>query len=314
MTPLCSSSSTRGFALLLVLPWAIAAVSLLLAASAWFRSETVSDSTAQSPVADSTELKTLRLALETSKAENGALRQELDRLVGRSQREEPRPAAGAESNAPGGTPKAPTLPPERLAEISSRLQESLTRAANGDPASAREAAMTLMQVLQNGKAGFSALRDAYLATADPRARMMMLPTMIFGGGEDAREFIVEQVKVESDPELQRSLLAQAAGFATPQYAPALKDTFLQAAASPDVDATTRAAALRGLRYAKGDDVQETLLAATSDPSEEIRLAAIENLATRPAMRESLRDAIGRDPSSRVREIGQCRLLIADSGT
>jgi HEAT repeat protein len=205
------------------------------------------------------------------------------------------------------------MSPEEQSALSSRIQETLARAASGDQESARDAATALMQVLQKGAAAFPALRDAYLASADPRARMMMLPSMLFGGGEEARSFVVDQVKTETDPDLHRALLQQAAGFATPQYAPALKDTFLQTASAPDTDAATRAAAIRGLRYAQGEDVQEALLTAASDSSEDIRLAAIENLASRPAMREALRDAIGREPSSRVREIGQCRLLIAEGG-
>ncbi len=313
MKPSRQLSKIGGFALLAVFPWAIAAVSLMLAAGTWFRWQTAADSTPKTETAEPTELKTLRLALETSKAENAALRHELDRLVGRGRGDAQPASAGTASPAPGGAAPGSSLPPEQLATLSSKLQESLSRAANGDQASAREAAIALMQVLKGGKDAFPALRDAYLATTDPRARLMMLPSMIFGGGEEARELIIDQVKTETDPDLRRTLLLQAAGFATPQYAPALKDTFLQTVTASDTDATTRAAAIRGLRYARGQEVQEALLAAAADPSDDIRLAAMENLASRPAMRESLRDAIGRETSSRVREIGQCRLLIAESG-
>lgn len=83
--------------MLAVLPWAIAVVSFALAA-AWLRSQPAQDSTPNAPAADSAELKTLRLALDTSKAENAALRQELDRLVGRSRGETP----PSESIAEGG--------------------------------------------------------------------------------------------------------------------------------------------------------------------------------------------------------------------
>lgn len=297
-----------GFAFLAILPWAIATVGLALAAAGWIRPRSSPEGAAPAQLADPAEMKTLRLALATSTAENAALRAELDRLLGRGAG-----AALVKDPAAAGTPgPTPAVSSEQLNDLSAKIRESLSRAAVGDQESARDAAVAMLQALQAGPAAFTALRDAYLTTGDPKARMMMLPTMIFGGGEEARKFIIEQVKNETDPELHRSLLTQAAGFATPQYAAELKDTFLQAA-SADGDPELRAAAIRGLRFAKGQEVQDTLLGAVSDPSEDIRLAAIENLASRPALRERLREAIAQDPSTRVQEIGHCRLLLAEGG-
>jgi hypothetical protein len=294
--------NTAGIALAVVLPWILAAVSVVFAAAEWITPQKSPPPPAAAQP-DPEELKTLRLALATETAENTALRGELDRLVG--QMGSARPVGSA---PPAGTAPSGAAAPGG-SELSNRISEALSRAASGDADAAKDGATAMLQALQGGPESAQALREAYLNTADPKARLMMLPTMIFGGGEAAREFIVEQAKMETDPELRAALLKQASGFATPKYAESLKDTFLQTASSEE-DAEVRAAAIRGLRYAKGEDVQNALLAAASDPSEEIRLAAIENIASRPALREQLRDTLAQDPSSRVREIGECRLLLS----
>lgn len=307
------SRGASGVSLVSALPWVIAALSLAVAAGSALRSSSPPPAARPPASGDSTETKTLRLALATAKSENAALRQELDRLVMSAGSGRAKGALPGFAPAASGTPAEAPTPSAQLRETAEQVKEALSRAAAGDQASARDAAMGLMKLLQGGPGAIGALKEAYLSTADPKARMMMLPTMLFGGGAEARDFVIHQAQTETDPELHRALLVQAATFATPQNADTLKDTFLGTLSSSDGDASTRAAAIRGLRYAQGQDVQEALLAAASDPSEEIRLAAIENLASRPALRDSLRDAVSRDPSGRVREIGQCRLLLAENG-
>jgi len=300
--------SRSGIAVLAVIPWVIAAVGLAVAASGWVAAGDDGPRPSRVAAADPAELRTLRLALANAGAENSALRGELDRLVGSGQ------AAAARSRAArapvGSAGEKP--PPEDVDELSQRIREALSRAAVGDDESAREGAMAMMKALQNGPGAVEALQKAYLETSDPKARLMMLPTMLFSGGEAAREFVVDQALTETDPELRRSLLSQAAAFATPKYATQLKQGFLDVLQA-EQDPELRASAVRGLRYARGDDVQRALVDAMNDPQQEIRLAAIENLASRPATRSQLREMLARDSSPTVREFGECRLLLAESG-
>jgi HEAT repeat protein len=120
--------------------------------------------------------------------------------------------------------------------------------------------------------------------------------------------LVSQLREERDPELRRALMLRASQVATPSGAAIFRDQFLQVL-QDDKDSDLRLAAVRGLRYAEGPEAEEALGSAAADPSEEIRLAAVEALASRPDAREELRDLIERDPSTRVREIGRCELLL-----
>lgn len=298
--------SSSGLAFLVVLPWIVAAASLALAAVGWMRAERAP---VVAPVSDrvdgGTELKKLRLALATADAENNALRQELDRIVVRGKQG----AAGPATPAAGPTPVA-TPRPEALKELGSRLQQSIALAAAGDQGAARDAAMAMMEVLKSGPQAFSILRDTFAATSDPKGRLLMLPTLIFSGGKEARDLLIEQVQTETDPDLHRALINQTANFATPDVAPALQDTFLKTVRS-DSDANTRIAAIRGLRYAHTPQADEALLSAASDASPDVRLAAIENLASRPGLRDELRALIDAESSSEVREVAECRLLLAE---
>jgi hypothetical protein len=303
----------RGVALVAALSWLVAASSLVLAVYAWSGGgPTRYRGVSGGPETD--ELRALRLALNKSHAENGALRGELERMVARRVE-----GASAASGPPGAAPSTATAEPtpaateERLHEISLHIRDRLARAAAvGTEEANRDAAFALMEAFQLGSAGFPAVREAYTAATDPKARALMLPTMMFIGGEEARDFLTQQLQTEADPELRGSLLIFATRYATPDYVPVLKDSFV-AALSADVPPNVRAAAIRGLRYAKGPEIQQALLAALGDASEEARLAAIETLASRPSLRAQLREAIGKEPSSQVREIGECRLLVAESG-
>ncbi|MGH7856402.1 MAG: HEAT repeat domain-containing protein, partial [Candidatus Binatia bacterium] len=219
-------------------------------------------------------------------------------------------AARAASPAPGGGAPGPqSAPVAEPSELAGRIRDAISRAASdGDDEAKREAAMSLMQAFQQGPEGFPALRDAHLATEDPKAKTMILPTLMFVGGEEARDLVLDQVHSVTDPELRSSLTILSVRYATPEHASALKDVYLKELGSEDP--RLRTAAIRGLRYAKGKDVQEALLSAAADPSEDIRLAAIEMLASRPALHEEIRGLIEREASPRVREIGRCQMLVS----
>ena len=60
------------------------------------------------------------------------------------------------------------------------------------------------------------------------------------------------------------------------------------------------------------DAQAALLRAAKDDDEKVRLAAMDLLASRPALRTQLRDLAANDPSERVREVAQCRLMVAEN--
>ena len=298
----------RGFALLAVLPWLVATASLALALISWIGREETPTSTEPAAEGASSEVKTLRLALSTAKTENGALRVELDRLLKSNFDKSGRGNAPADGKQlqPGAANSSEIA--GQLQDLTSAAKEALARGASG---SAAEAITALTRL---GPQAFPTLRDLYLSSTDPVARRLILPTLIFTGGRDqGLAFVASELEKGSDPALQGSLLLSATNFVTPNTAPALKDQFLRALNDSAIDPSLRGAAVGALRYSKGPDVTEALLGAANDPSENVRLAAIEQLSSRPEARENLQQLLARDPSPRVRQIGECRLLIAGSG-
>ena len=296
----------RGFALASVLAWMAAIASVVLAATAWNGDRGSEEAAVSGRPTDPDEVRTLRLAVSTTEAQNAALRSELDRLLlepgGRS--------GGIAMAVPGATGAAPGAEPQTSPELVERIRDSVTRAAaSGDKAEAQEAALALAQVFQMGPAGFPVVRDAYLATNDPKARQMMLPVMMFVGGGGARDLIFDQLQSETDPLLRNTLLVAGARYVTPENASQVQGPFLQALDS-DVDPKTRVSALHGLRYAHGDDVDRALLAAARDSDENVRRAALNALGGRPSTSSQLHDILGQETSQSVRRIGECRLLVS----
>jgi len=50
--------------------------------------------------------------------------------------------------------------------------------------------------------------------------------------------------------------------------------------------------------------------AATDPAEDVRIAALDILASRPRGQETLLELIRNDPSPRVREFAECRAVVA----
>ena len=256
------------------------------------------------------ELRQRGLELENARSENAALRFELDRLLGtcRAAVGAARPAETAGS--PGPTPSA-RLSKEELAGLGERYAAALASAVRGDERAADEAYEAVLQLIRSGPDGFPVLRDAYLGATDPRIRAVIVRSFTAGLGPEASDFIASGLRSETDPALRAELVSHASRMVTPNTAPAFRDSFLQALDS-DSDPGARTAAVRGLRFVRGDaDVDRALIGAAADPVEEVRLAAIENVASRPALRSELETLLARDPSGRVRQIGQCRLLLTE---
>lgn len=297
----------QGTAALSLVAWLVAIVGIFLAASVWLPSRAGPKEAPHPQSPD--ELATLRLALSTMNAQNAALRKELDRLIASGAEA----ASGNVSRAAGSTASAP-VDGQDVKETATRIVDAVSRAAAiGDDRSKREAAMTLMASFQGGAESLPALREAYLSTADPNARKMILPMLMFVGGEGARDLVTEQLRSETDPGLKKALTRLSVKYATPDHAPELKASYL-AALHSDADLETRISALRGLRYAEGPDVQEALIGAATDASEAVRLAAIDSLSSRPAMREHLQEIVQAESSPQLREIGECQLRLSGDGS
>src|ERR1051325_4519588 len=200
-----SVSFSRGVALALVIPWLLALAAVVFGVFAWSRSPNGSANGRPLPVAGSEELKSLRLALTTSSAENQALRKELDRL-----QESLRASGGGAQQLLGTSGGGLQAPDDLKRELADRLQELLAKAASGDERSQAEAARAIFDLLRGGSAAFSALRDVYLKTADAKGRNLLLASMVFSGAPQARDFVFDQVQTEKDPEIRRALTTQAA--------------------------------------------------------------------------------------------------------
>lgn len=288
-----------------MLPWLVAAASACLAVASWVGSPRAPEPGPQTDLSEPRALKTLRLAVATARLENQALRRELDRLLTAPAAKKPASAAEAagEAAADGAESEA------RRRDVTERLRQALERAASGNLSGKVEAGRAVWEALNLREGAFAALRDAYLGSPDPWGRKLLVGAMYFSRSPEVRDFLAEQAAVEKDPDLRRVLVTQAAKYATPDNADRLERTFVASLGSSD-DPALRRAAVRGLRYARGDGVMDALFGAASDPDEGVRLAAIEVLSSRPELRDALADVVSRDASARVREIGNCRLLVS----
>lgn len=287
--------------------WLLALLASIAAGVSLLKPAKAPDSSFRSPSQASDEERTLRLALSTTELQNAALRAELDRLLA-SRKEWP--AKDDRTRHSGSAP--PPLDSAETSELAARIRDAASRAAAaGDPDSNRRAALALMEAFQRGPESFPALLEAYRAADDPRARRLLLPTLLFLGGHRAPAFLVEQLQSESDPALRRTLLLQSVRYATPRNASEFQGFYLQALqAAPSEDREVRAAAIRGLRHAQGAEVERALWAATDDPDERIRIAAIAALAGRPGSRVQLEEIARRESSTRVREVARCSLTVS----
>jgi len=252
----------------------------------------------------------VRVELASARAENDALRSELDRLVEGRRRAEWLAAEHAPESHPERADTAvPTDSPRGIAE---RYRDALAKASSGDAAASDEAYEAALRLVRAGPEAFPALRDAYLSTDDPRVRAMMVRVFGAGLGREAAEFIAEQLRTETDGSVRTELLERASRMSTPTTAPLFRDAFLRIVAS-DADVDSRIDALGGLRYLRDDgDVDRALVVAATDSSEGVRVAAVEAMATRPELRDELERLLANDPSDHVRRIGECRLLLTGS--
>lgn len=308
--PRMTPRTFAGWTAALLLPWLIALAGFLFGTGAWLLRARLPLEMQTSSKEDAPEVKTLRLALATARAENDALRRELDRLL-TSEHE----ARGSQAQHVSPAPRTAQLttgeasPTDgRREEIAAKLKESVALAAVGDEQAKQQIVLQMMQ-LGAGSGSFDTLREVYLGASDPRGRELLLTPMLLTRSPDVKDFIAEELRSESDPDLRRSLMEHAATVATPEIANKLQGTFLEYLRSSG-EPEARLAALRGLRFARSEEVVASFVQAASDPVESVRLAAIEALASRPQSRERLRELVENDPSAHVREIGQCRLLLA----
>jgi hypothetical protein len=261
------------------------------------------------------ELVSVRLALLDAYSENATLRAELDRLTlsdpngrrtaGGDLSQDARQAVTADDSIASGA-----APRGLLVDLANRYREGISRVVAGDEAAGDEAYEAVIELVRSGPEAFPVLRDAYLSTPDPAVRAVMIRALVSGHGAEAQEFVLSQLQSEADPDLRQALIVHAARLATPATVPLFRDVFLETLGSK-ADAEARLAAIRGLRYARGDPAaEEALLAATSDAADDVRLAALEALVSRRDLHDALRDVIAGEASSRVQAIGQCRLLLA----
>ena len=255
---------------------------------------------------ESKEIGALKIALASANATNDAIRHELDRL---------RMARGSASAAGGGggaltagadsDTKGPTTEQQ---EMGKRLKDALAHMETGDAASKAEAAKAVWALLQSGPGAGAVLRDAYLNTHDTLGKTLVVGSMAFANAPEAKDLVIDQVQSEKDPLLRQVLMKQAAKYATPDVANALASTFVQSVDSTD-DPQTRIAAIRGLRYASGAVGSQALMRAAADPSEDVRVTAIDVLLARHPQDPTLLELIANDTSPRVREFAHCQQVV-----
>jgi len=289
----------------------IAAAGLAVAAAGLLTSTRSKDGRRQSPIVAREVVSALRRELASVAAENVELRAELERLAfasrgGRSDQAPPpsRPAGRTEGVVDPSTT-------ERFRDQARGFRDDLARSLSGDEPARERAYETLMELLRAGPDAFPALRDSYLSATEPAVRAMMVRALVRGRGNEAAEFVAAELASESDSGVRRALAMHAANLATPDSAPLMAEPLLQILRSTG-DGETRLAAIRALRYASGPDVDDALLSAGSDPSEDVRLVAVQLLASRPGHRGPLRRLVEADVSPRVREFGRCQMLLTES--
>lgn len=306
MSPLRSSL----FDAATMFPWLLALAGVAFGTVVWVQSPKVSEKAPTGASSEPREAKGSSLALKTAGAENQVLRLELDRLRALTSGTEGggpgQPASAANAAAPSSAATEGAL--EDLARL---LKEQLVLAAAGDARAKGEVAQAVFDMLRSRAEAFSALKDVYLGTADANSRKILLASMTFSGSGKVKDFVMDQIRSEKDPEVRRTLMTNAARYATTEDLNAgLASTFIQSVDNRAEDPATRVAAIRGLRHAPGGEAPDALMRAAADPSEEVRIAAIDVLASRPEGDRTLEQLAASDASPRVREFAQCRLVVA----
>ncbi|MGH2727393.1 MAG: HEAT repeat domain-containing protein [Actinomycetota bacterium] len=290
-------------------PWLIALASATLAAAAAWDRPNVQQPRPLLPASRDGETARLRSEIGRKRAQNEALRRELDRLLVR---------LGGSTDRKGGSrgvPQTAEASPNAVLldeELARQAKENVLRAV-GDERHRAEALASLTSLVNEGGTNvFPAMRDIYETAADDGFRRSMLPMMLFtGGGDEALAFVASETITMADPEYRRRLLGAVANVIRPSAAGTFKAAFL--AGLDDDDPITRATAIYGLRHIEDPDVTAALFRFAADDSEVVRALAIEYLVARSADREEIRRLLARDPSEPTRRIGECHLRLADGG-
>jgi len=290
--------------------WAISAAGFAAGAAGLLISTGPKDGRQRSAIAPGEAVSALRRDLDSVSAENMQLRAELERLAAEPRGGRPNEPALTAQTSPRADGSVDPQTAESFRGQAGRFRDDLARSLAGDGAARERAYETLMELLRAGPDAFPALRDAYLSATDPSLRTVMVRALVRGKGNEVAEFVAAELATESDAGTRRALAVHAADLATPDSAPLLAEPLLQILRSTD-DGETRLAAIRALRYASGAEIDEALLSAGSDPSEDVRMVAVQLLASRPERRERLRRLVEADTSARVRQFGRCQILLTE---
>jgi hypothetical protein len=267
------------------------------------------------------EVENLRVAASIATSDNAALRRELDRLLARQHGADleagatgrgKASAAGRIKGFDGGSSAPSSHARLRAHTLAARLERFATGSVDGKLAASRRLPGVILEIYDVGPDAFPEVRDAYLEIKDPGVRALILHALVFGHADEVPRFVGSQLEAETDSALRSALVGHVSRLITPSTAPIFEEGLVRVVSS-DADEETRLAAIRALRYSESGIVEKALAKALADPSEKVRMAAVQSLPLRSRTLDMLNGNAMSEASREVKEAARCRLLLAGNG-
>jgi HEAT repeat protein len=253
------------------------------------------------------ENRSLRAIVVELRSDGFALRAELDRLLAKARAQHGREAGTASAPATEGATSAPDLS-QQVRSISDDIGRLSAEMATGDRDATKVLFQRISQLQAMGPEALPALMASFSEATDPAVRRVLASMIAMKGSATEEQFLLSAAERESDPQMKQALLANA-GVLGGGGTSRAKDELLAMASSSDT--TVRANAIRGFTDLSDPETATTVQEALADGSEEVRLAAVDSLMRDPAYRDEALEIAARDPSTRIRDIAECRARIAD---
>ncbi|MGH7823119.1 MAG: HEAT repeat domain-containing protein [Candidatus Binatia bacterium] len=292
------------------LPWAISAVSLLVAAVSVFAALRLGPEPSAGVAevgAPSEEVQRLRRHVALLESEGLSLRAELDRLRRSLQA---RRTMEAQQAASGDDRLSPEEKRERLATALGRLRDIVPRLSSGGEAVFAEMRDVFLGMARAPMDDPTLFRKAYEEAADPLTKTILLPHLLARDREGSADLLKRELAENDDPQL-RSAILERLRFSTDVAAdPEAQRAYLSALEGGE-SPRARQAAVAALSAVPSPDVEQALLeVAGADPDPETREAAIRQLAENPRTRPQLLQALANEPDERLRKVGECTAALA----
>ena len=258
------------------------------------------------PDADSGEAVALRRRIAMLESEAGALRLELDRM-----RMLLRLRAEGAIDLGDDEPLGDEERRARTRKALARLDELIPSLhANPGPETFEGLQDVLRDMLRSPMDDAGPFLERYRQATDPIERSFILPQLAARYGEGLTEFLAGELERTEEPIVRTQIIAELRVHSDPADDLQAREVFLDALRE-NGEPRARHLAIEALSAISGDEVLEAVLdVARTDPSPEVREAAIRRLAENPRNHGILRETLAGLADERLRTIGECAVTLS----